>query len=457
MDHTLTVADGLFSDERIKEAKKLLIEAVKSHQAKLTGVKPPNPALKVSYDELLAKFANYRAANLWFPYLGSGIGNGSLVELLDGSVKYDFICGIGPHFFGHSHPDVIASGIDAAISNTVMQGHLQQNGDSVEITEFLINQSKMPHCFLTNAGAMANENALKIAFQKNFPASRVLAFERCFVGRTLAVTQITDKAAFREGLPPTLAVDYVPFFDPERPQESTKEAVNALKKYIYRYPKQHAIMCFELIQGEGGFYSGTKEFYISLMTILKENNIAVFDDEVQSFSRTTELFACHYFGLEKYVDIISIGKSSQLCATLFSEDYKPRPGLLSQTFTASTSAIRASLTMLKGLVDGGYYGSDGRIAKIHRYFVDKLEDIAKRHPHLIKGPYGTGCMIAFTPLSGEVKTTTKFVLDLFENGVMSFIAGGNPTRVRFLVPAGAVTFADIDAVSKIIEKTLLES
>lgn len=452
-----TVGEALYEDPKVAEAKKLLIEAVTSHQKKLTAVKPADPSLKQSYENLLEKFAEYRGGKLWFPYLGSGIGNGALVELLDGSVKYDFICGIGPHFFGHSHPDIISSGIDAAISNTVMQGHLQQNRDSVELSELLIQQSKLSHCFLSSSGAMANENALKLAFQKKYPAYRVLAFERCFMGRTLAMTQVTDKPSFRDGLPLTLHVDYVPFFDHDHPKESTDRALLTLKKYLHRFPKQHALMCFELVQGEGGFYSATKEFYEAIMSLLKENQIPIFVDEIQSFGRSEQLFAFQYYGLENYVDLVSIGKLSQVCATLFTDAFKPKPGLLSQTFTGSTSAIRASLMTLKKLISEGFYGPEGKIAQIHRYFVEKLQKIAERHPQLIRGPYGLGCMIAFTPLDGETQRVTKFVHTLFDNGVISFTAGTNPTRVRFLLPVGAVTHEDIDQAAKIIEDTLLKS
>lgn len=449
--------EQLLQDPRVAEAKRLLLETVRSHQEHITKIRPADPVLKQNYDKLLAEFAQIRGAKLWFPFLGTGLGNGPLVELADGSVKYDFICGIGPHFFGHSHPDLIAASIDAAISDTIMQGHLQQNIDSVELSKLLLELSKMDHCFLSTSGAMANENALKIALQKKYPAARILAFDRCFVGRTLTITQITDKPAYREGLPLNVPVDYVPFFDTAHPEESTKLAVTTLKKLLARYPNQHAVMCFELVQGEGGFYPGTKQFFQTIMEILKEHQIIIFDDEVQSFGRTEQMFAFQYFGLEKFVDIVSIGKLSQVCATLFRADVKPKPGLLSQTFTASTSAIRAGLVILKQLNQNEYYGPEGKIAQIHRHFVSKLEDIAKRHPHLIKGPYGVGCMIAFTPLDGNAQRVTQFAQNLFEAGVMSFIAGADPTRIRLLVPAGAVIFEDIDKVAQIIEETLLKS
>lgn len=453
----LLAAGRLAADPRITEARRLLCEAVADHQIKLTGIRPPNPELKQSYAEMLTSFGEMRGNPLWFPYLGSGIGNGALVELLDGSVKYDFISGIGTHYLGHSHAALIASGFDASLSDIVMQGNLEQNGDSVALTKLLLQLSGFDHLFLTSSGAMANENALKIAFQKMAPAYRILAFERCFIGRTLAMCQITDKPAYREGLPPCMHVDYIPYFDPAHPQESTSRAVSALEKLLSRYPKQHAAMVFELVQGEGGFYAGSREFFLALMTILKAHNVIIIDDEVQSFGRLSSLFAYQHFDLADWIDIVTIGKLSQVCGTLFRKELRPHHGLLSQTFTASTSAIRAALTILNWLQEGGYFGPKGRIAQIHDRFVAHFHAIASRHPQLISGPFGEGCLIAFTPFDGHVQRVIRFVHALFEAGVISFIAGSHPTRVRFLVPAGAVTDEDIDQVAMIVEQTLLRA
>ncbi len=78
------------------------------------------------------------------------------------------------------------------------------------------------------------------------------------------------------------------------------------------------------------------------MTLCRENHIAVCCDEVQTFGRLPKLFAFQYFGLEDLVDIVSIGKLSQVCATLFRKEFKPKAGLLSQTFTGSTSSLHAA-------------------------------------------------------------------------------------------------------------------
>jgi acetylornithine/N-succinyldiaminopimelate aminotransferase len=447
--------DKLLNDPKVKEAKKLLTEALSNHSRHIGKPKDPDPDLAQDFEKLLESYGQMRGGPLFYPYIGSGLGKGALVELMDGSVKYDFITGIGVHGFGHSHPDIVSSSIDAALTDTVMEGHLQQNSDAYELTKLLIDISGLDHCFLSSTGAMANENALKICFQKKYPANRILAFERCFMGRTLALSQVTDKPMFREGLPLNQPVDYVPFYNPENPKESTELAVKTLTSHIDRYPGKHAAMSFELIQGEGGFNLGTPEFFKALMDILKDRGIPVMIDEVQTFGRTTKPLAFQHFGLEDYVDVVTIGKLSQACATLYKSHLKPGPGLLSQTFTTSSSAIRASKVIIEKLVSEGHFGEDGKNMAIHKYFVEKLKSIGKKHPGLVQGPYGIGCMIAFTPLDGGSAQVVDFARELFKQGVMSFIAGKSPVRCRFLVPMLAVTNHDIDKAAEIIEKTLL--
>ena len=168
-------AERLYNDPRVAEAKQLLLAAVADHQKDLNAVREADPALTVDYQALLEQFGQHRGGNTFFPYLGSGIGNGSYVELADGSVKLDLITGIGVHGFGHSHPILVDAGVDAAISDTVMQGNLQQNTNSCDISKLLVDTAcetgaALKHCFLTTSGAMANENSLKMAFQHNHPA-----------------------------------------------------------------------------------------------------------------------------------------------------------------------------------------------------------------------------------------------------------------------------------------------
>ncbi len=454
-----TVADAFFADPRVAQAKTLLLDAMREHQEGL-AVRGPKESLKQSYDATLEAFATVRGGALYYPYLGSGFGNGALVELGDGSVKYDMITGIGVHFFGHNHPALVEAGIDAAVRNTVMQGNLQQNIESTRFSQMLLeaartNGAALAHCFLSTSGAMANENALKIAFQKKAGATRVLAFENCFMGRTMALSQITDRANYRAGLPTTLHVDYVPFYDAREPEASTARAVAALRQHLMRYPGQHAAMCMELVQGEGGYYPGTQAFFLSLVEVLKQHEVAVLVDEVQTFGRLSRLFAFQHFGLDAHVDIVTIGKLSQVCATLFTDAFTPRPGLVSQTFTGSTASILAAQVIVQRMLSDNFFGADGRIERVHRRFVERFDAIQARHPGLVHGPYGAGGMVAFTPIDGTAATAKNVLHALYDRGVIAFVAGANPARIRFLPPAAVLTDEQIDEVCAIVEATLV--
>ena len=103
-------SERLRNDPRLEQAKRLILETVADHQqTSRLGIRPPNPDLASDYQQLLDQFGELRGGGLYFPYLGSGIGNGPFVELADGSVKLDLITGIGVHGYGHSHPLLIRS------------------------------------------------------------------------------------------------------------------------------------------------------------------------------------------------------------------------------------------------------------------------------------------------------------------------------------------------------------
>jgi len=450
MSQQLTHADRLARDPRVERAKRQLRGALREHQAALTEPRPGPPALGEALQRQLDRFCAERGGALFYPYLGSGLGRGALVELADGSVKYDMITGIGVHVLGHSDPSLLDAMVDAALRDTVMQGNLMQNTESAALAHRFVQLAqqagaRLNHCFLTSSGAMANENALKLAFHKQAPADRLLAFEHAFAGRTLTLAQVTDRPAYRAGLPTTLAVDYVPFFDPHDPRRSTERAVDALRKHLARHPGKHAAMVMEMVQGEGGFNVGDRDFFLAIIDTLREHNVAVMVDEVQTFGRTTRPLACEHFGISDRVDLVSVGKLTQTCATLFTDDYLPPAGLVSQTFTASTSAILAARHVLDRLGDAGAFGDAGRNAQIHARFRERLSDITDVR--------GVGGMIAFQVGDGTRDTARRFVHELFEAGVIAFVTGHDPVRIRMLPPIGVITDGDIDAVCRIIHDT----
>lgn len=452
-------ADELRHDPRIAEARKLIRAAVEEHRQKIDAVRPPAESLQTAYESQLDQMGELRGGTLYYRYLGSGLGNGALVELADGSVKYDMISGIGVHVAGHTDPDLVDACVEAAVCDTVMQGNLQQNLDSLRLCDEIVSLAcesgaDLPHCFLSTSGATANENALKIIFQNRAPADRILTFANGFAGRTLALAQVTDRPGNREGLPPTIAVDYVPFFDASDHAGSIDRSVSTLKELTARYPGRHAGMCMELIQGEGGYNTAPREFFLALIEHLRERDILLFTDEIQTFGRTTRAFAFQELQLDQFVDVATIGKMSQICATLFRDRLKPRPGLVSQTFTGATSAIHAAASIVQRLRTGGHFGADGRNDAIHARFVKHFEEIRAAHPDWITGPWGRGGMVALTVFDGSADRTKQFLRELFDRGVIAFPAGSHPTRVRMLPPLLAIRDEDIDATCTLIAQVL---
>lgn len=460
---SLLAAQRLALDPRIAQAKELLTQAVRDHQKELNQVRPPRPDLTSGYAEKVAKFEGLRGGTLYFPYLSAGLGNGPYVELADGSVKLDMITGIGVHGMGHSNPDMIGVGIDAVLCDTVMQGNLQQNEPSVELTELLVKLatetgSDLQHCVMTTSGAMANENALKIAYQKNAPANRVFAFENCFCGRTIALSNMTDRPGYRIGLPVTTTVDYLPFFDHRDPSGSLKRTMDIFERQVARYPKQHANLWMELIAGEGGYYAGSREFFQTLARRARELGIAVICDEVQTFARTNRPFAFQYFELDSLVDIVTIGKITQVCATLFTSNYKPKPGLVSQTFTGNSASIMAGLKIVRGLVEGGHFTpapESSKTMRLHDLFVSGIKAIEAKYPGSLNGPYGLGGMVGLTPFDGSAASAKELTMKLYEAGLMGFIAGDAPARLRFLMPLLVTEPHHIHEACRILEQVVV--
>lgn len=455
----LTQADQFRQDSRIIEAKRLIAEALGDHATKLDSVRPADESLVASYGNWMDRAAAPRGGPTIWPYLSSGLGNGPFVELADGSVKLDFIGGIGVHGCGHSSPAMTDATLDAAIEDVVMQGNLQQNPASVVMAEKLIelacqSGADLRHCMLSTSGAMANENALKIALHHRTPADRIIAFDNAFAGRSIALAALTDRPNYRAGLPLALAVDYLPALDPRNPQRSQRWAVDELKRLVARHPGRHAAFWAEPIAGEGGYYPGSHDFFAALAGVLREADVPIIFDEVQTFARTSQPFAFQHYELDEFADIVTVGKITQVCATLYRPELKPTGPILSQTFTGATASIAAGVRMLDVLREAKCFGVDGQNTIRHKYFAERLTELADRHPAKLSGPYGEGMMIAFTPGKGSFDEAKALMDVMYDVGLLGFVCGSEPTRVRFLPPPAITNIEHIDLAVELLDQSL---
>lgn len=435
-----------------------LVDEVMVYNNEIQSIQKPNQKYIHSNKAKIDRTGVVRGRPLYHNYIGTGAGRGPYVELEDGSVKLDLINGIGIHIMGHSHPRIIKASVRGALADIVMQGNLQPNNEYLQLSEKLVQiagrKSRLKHVWFATCGTMANENALKLARQKNSPAKMVLAMKNAFAGRSTMMAEVTDNPAYKQGLPEYNEVLRIPNHD-KKDSQSSEKALRAMKEFYAKHEKNIATFVFEPMLGEGGFQPVPREFYVPMLEFCREHHIAVWADEVQTFARTGEFFAYETMDLGQYVDLVTIAKTVQLGATFYTEEYNPKPGLIAGTFSGSTPSMAAGMEILN-ILEEGFLGPQGRIHQIHRRFVDGLNRLNETTcKGLTSDAGGMGLMIAFTPFEGKKEQAEAFIKKLFNNGLIAFSCGKDPVRIRFLVPA-IIQDYDIDIALEIIEKTVLE-
>lgn len=455
----------LSSSAKINELVEGLVREVQNLSEGIKGVRPAPSANEARFAGLIDRTNQLRGRPLFYNYIGSGLGRGPYVELEDGSVKLDLINGIGIHIMGHSHPRVIKGTLAGALSDIVMQGHLEPNTEysrlSAKLVDLARKNSRLRHVWLTTCGTMANENALKIVRQKKTPARMIITFKDEFAGRSTMMAEITDNPAFKQGLPEYHEVLRIPFcnkFDDSVCGKACHKdrVVTQLKEYVAQHENNISCFVFEPMLGEGGYRTACRDFFPAILGFLKERKIPIWADEIQTFSRTGNFFAYETYGFGDLVDVVTIAKTAQVGATFYTEEFNPQPGLIAGTFAGSTAAMSAGLAILEELESGGYMGAGGKIDQIHNEFVGMLNRLNETTcKGLLRDAGGLGLMVAVTPLDGSQAKQQQLLKALFKNGLIAFGCGRNPYRLRFLIPA-IMRSEDISVAERLLEKSIQE-
>jgi 4-aminobutyrate aminotransferase len=225
----------------------------------------------------------------------------------------DFVGGIGVLNFGHCHPHIVS----AIINQTQSLIHYAYN--SAAHTPY---QTFMPRLcelipisgelsgMLTNCGAEATENAIKVARLKTNRVG-VIAFDGGFHGRTLAAVNLNGKVApYKRGLGPLASCVYhIPFPSPDN-EINDQQAIDALHRLFEVETDANNIgaIIAEPVQGEGGFQLMSSSFAKYLRAFCDDHGILLIMDEIQSgYGRTGSPFAFPHLGIEP--DMILLGKS----------------------------------------------------------------------------------------------------------------------------------------------------
>ena len=438
-----------WAPSKIRQGVELILEGLRAPDDE-----PPLPS--EAYRRLVEDLGRMRGRPLLLPYVSSGSGRGARVRLADGRSVLDFALGIGVHFFGHRDPDLVRTALEAAIEDTVMQGNLQMGRIVPQLLEGLVDgaSGRLAHGWIGNSGSEANETALKIIRQKRAPATEIIAFRGCFHGRTSAMAEITDRPDYREGQPRRETVHYLPFYD-AREAQHRRRTVTLLEELLATRRERIACFLFELVQGEAGFRTAPREFFEPLMKACRAAGVAVWIDEIQTFGRTGELFAFQKLDLAPYVDVVTIGKMLQAAATLYTEEYNPKPGLVSGTFAGSTVGLAVGRRIVERLRTEGYLGETGRIARLAALTAEHLARIAADlGPRRVSAIDGMGAMWALELPTRSHDAALELVRRCFEAGLLLYYGGTGPYRLRLFLPAGVLTEDELEEGTAILRHCL---
>jgi|TARA_R100000388_G_C7244926_1_gene164249 L-lysine 6-transaminase len=326
----------------------------------------------------------------------------------------------------------------------------------------------MPYSFFISGGALAVENAMKVAFdwkvQKNFQKGyreekghKVLHFEKAFHGRSGYTLSVTNTVPNK--------VKYFPKFDwprvisPAMTFPATKEniqetvqqedlAITQAERYFEQFKDDIACILIEPIQGEGGDRHFRPEFHQALRDLADKHEALLIYDEVQTGVGMTGKFWAH----EHFVkpDILAFGKKAQVCGILAG---KRVDEVETNCFHVSS---RINSTWGGNLVDMVRFGRILDIieeenlvdnaAKVGNYLQTRLEALADNHEYF-SNPRGKGLFCAID--LPDTHSRNAVIKECMNNGLMILSCGPNTVRFR---PPLTITQAQIDEGLDILEK-----
>jgi acetylornithine aminotransferase/acetylornithine/N-succinyldiaminopimelate aminotransferase len=263
----------------------------------------------------------------------------------NGKKYLDFLGGIAVNALGYSYPDLVKT-IRREAGRAVHVSNLFHNPFQGPLAAKLAKWSGMDRVFFTNSGSEAVEGALKLAriAAKKKPGGatrgggRFLALENSFHGRTFGALSITHTLKYREPFEPLVpGVDFV--------------RLNDVADLEAKFTDEVCAIIIEPIQGEGGIYPVSNEFWTRARELATQHGAALIADEIQcGLGRTGKAFA--YQRLAGLPDIVIVAKplagGLPLGAFLAREEFAASfsPGLHGSTFGGGPLTCATGLTFL---------------------------------------------------------------------------------------------------------------
>jgi L-lysine 6-transaminase len=386
-----------------------------------------------------------------------------LVDARDGRRYLDMFTFFASSALGMNHP---ALAYDDEFRDELTDAAINKPSNSdvysvpmarfVETFTRVLGDPALPHLFFVDGGALAVENALKVAFDWKSRhneargidpqlGTRVLHLRGAFHGRggyTMSLTNTNPVTVAR-----------FPKFDWPRidaPYQRRGVEIEALEAESLRqaraafeaYP--HDIACFiaEPIQGEGGDRHFRPGFFAEMRALCDEYDALMVFDEVQTGCGLTGT-PWAYQQLGVVPDVVAFGKKTQVCGVMagrrvdeIADNVFAVASRLNSTWGGNlTDMVRARRILEVIEADDLFENA----AVMGRYLRARLDELADDFPAIVHDVRGRGLMCAFSmPTTADRDALLR---RLWQRRVIVLPSGQASVRFR---PALIVARAEID-------------
>ncbi len=363
-------------------------------------------------------------------------GEGAWLIAKNGDRYLDFGSGIAVNTLGHAHPDLVAALTEQA-GRLWHTSNLYRIEGQERLADMLCEASFAERVFFCNSGAEACEGAIKLARRYHFAngnpeRNRIITFEGCFHGRTLATIAAAGNPKHLEGFGPEApGFDRVAVADPDAAQAAVSE--------------QTAAIMIEPVMGEGGIRVIPAASLQGLRELCDQHGLLLIVDEVQTgVGRSGRLFAHEWAGIKPDVMAIAkgIGGGFPLGAVMATAEAAKGmvPGTHGSTFGGNPLAVAVGCAVLNNVLAPGFLEDVERKALRLKQALAGLKD---QYPDIVEEIRGLGLLtgLKVKPALGDV------INACMDEKLLTVVAGDNVMR---LIPPLNVTDEELaDAVERI--------
>lgn len=398
-----------------------------------------------------------------------------LVDARTGDAYLDMFTFFASSALGMNHPRLAEdTQFRAELAAAALNKPSNSDVYSVPMARFVdafrrvLGDPALPHLFFVDGGALAVENALKVAFdwksRRNESlglspelGTKVLHLRGAFHGRSGYTMSLTNTdpnkvARFPKFDWPRIDAPYVrPGADMAALEaESLRQARAAFEA------NPHDVACFiaEPIQGEGGDRHLRPEFFAAMRALCDEFDALLIFDEVQTGCGITGT-AWAYQQLGVTPDVVAFGKKTQVCGVMaggrvdeVADNVFAVSSRINSTWGGNLADMVRARRILEVIEEDDLLA---RAADLGAHLLRRLTELAADHPELVLAPRGRGLMCAFGMPTAALRD--ELIRRLWDARVIMLASG--PDSVRFR-PALTVTRAELDAAVDAVAAVLAD-